>query len=100
MAVLAVFGCDPPLSAEAAIAAVREPTGRSCCGQRWSMRRLACAAGRYRLGMHAIEQRDAGRPHHHEQNGTGDQTADMRPIGDTVIDAARGVDELPDRPET
>src|SRR5579862_282311 len=80
-------------------AAVREPTGRSRCGQRRSMRRLGCATGRYRLGMHAIKQRDARWPHHHEQNGTGDQTADMRPVGDAVIEAARDVDELPDRPE-
>src|SRR5580692_6733662 len=79
-------------------AAVREPTGRSRCGQRRSMRRCGRAAGRYRLGMRAIKQRNAGRPYHDEQDRAGDQTADMGPIGDAVVGAARGVDELPDRP--
>src|ERR1700686_2176633 len=49
--------------------------------------------------LHAFEQPDPCWPHHHEQDGTGDQTADMGPIGDAVVGAARGVDELPDRPE-
>src|ERR1700676_3971906 len=81
-------------------AAVREPTGRSRPGQRRSVRRLAGTAGRYWLGIRAIKQRDAGRPYHHEQDGAGDQTADMGPIGNAVVGAARGIDELPDRPAT
>src|SRR5579864_9298203 len=59
----------------------------------------ACARTLVCGWLRAFEQGNPGRPHHHEQNGAGDQTADMRPVGDTVVGAARGVDELPDRPE-
>src|SRR6202045_1877724 len=50
--------------------------------------------------LRAFEQPNPRRSHHHEKDCAGDQTADMGPIGDAVIGAACGVDELPDRPAT
>src|SRR5580700_7083004 len=93
---LAVFGCDRPLAAEAAMLRCGNLTAEAAAVNVSAYARAFGCSGAW---LRAFEQPNPRWPYHHEQNGAGDQTADMRPIGDAIVGAARGIDELPDRPE-
>src|SRR6185312_8986432 len=94
---LAWFRYDRP-ALGSAYAAVREPTGRNGNESTRASQRVEVAGDDRGLRVLAIEQFDARRPQPNEQPGAGDETADMRPVGDAVRRPARHFDHLPDRP--